>query len=339
MTVLLIVELLRQDKEVKSRYKEYLRKEETMHYTGTIWRPPYEADSLILEVTAGCTHRACKFCTLYDDLPFKFKATELSVIEADLLEAQTWFHDPLSKIESRLFGLPAPSQCRVFLAGANPFALTTKRLLEIAELIHRYFPTCKTIGCFSRITDITAKSDADLAVLRKAGFTGLTIGVETADDSALAFMNKGYKAQDIIDQCARLDQTDIAYAFFYLAGISGKDHGIEGARLTAEVCNQTHPALIGANMLTIYKNSELYQEMLAGNWEEESEIEKYQEIKTLVEELHIPTEFAMLGASNPIMLQGQLPEQRDEIITTLDHIMQEIGEDELRRYRTNLRHL
>lgn len=58
-----------------------------MHYTGTIWRPPYEADSLILEATAGCTHRACKFCTLYDELPFKFKASELSTIESDLLEA------------------------------------------------------------------------------------------------------------------------------------------------------------------------------------------------------------------------------------------------------------
>ena len=75
-----------------------------MHYTGTIWRPPYEADSLILEATAGCTHRACKFCTLYDELPFKFKASELSTIESDLLEAQTWFHDPLSKIETRQIG-------------------------------------------------------------------------------------------------------------------------------------------------------------------------------------------------------------------------------------------
>ena len=85
-----------------------------MHYTGTIWRPPYEADSLILEATAGCTHRACKFCTLYDELPFKFKASELSTIESDLLEAQTWFHDPLSKIETRLFSLPTSKRCRVF---------------------------------------------------------------------------------------------------------------------------------------------------------------------------------------------------------------------------------
>ena len=310
-----------------------------MHYTGTIWRPPYEADSLILEATAGCTHRACKFCTLYDELPFKFKASELYTIESDLIEAQTWFHDPLSKIESHLFSLPAPKRCRVFLAGANPFALKSKRLLEIAGLIHEHFPTCKTIGCFARVTDIASKTDEELVALREAGYTGLTIGIETGDDAALAFMNKGYVAQDIVAQCARLDAADIAYAFFYLAGISGKGCGIEGARFTAAVCNQTHPSLIGANMLTIYENSELYQEIMAGNWEEEMEVEKYQEIKALVEGLEIPVKFAMLGASNPVMLQGRLPEQRAQIVATLDRVIEEIGEDRLRHYRTNLKHL
>lgn len=310
-----------------------------MHYTGTIWRPPYEADSLILEATAGCTHRACKFCTLYDELPFKFKASELSTIESDLLEAQTWFHDPLSKIESHLFSFPAPKRCRVFLAGANPFALKSKRLLEIAGLIHEHFPTCKTIGCFARVTDIASKTDEEFVALREAGYTGLTIGIETGDDAAFAFMNKGYVAQDIVAQCARLDAADIAYAFFYLAGISGKGCGIEGARFTAAVCNQTHPSLIGANMLTIYKNSELYQEIITGNWEEETEIEKYQEIKALVKNLEIPVEFAMLGASNPVMLQGRLPEQREQIVATLDRVIEEIGENRLRHYRTNLKHL
>ena len=319
--------------------QEIRGKEHIMHYTGTIWRPPYEADSLILEATAGCTHRACKFCTLYDELPFKFKASELSTIKSDLLEAQTWFHDPLSKIEARLFSLPAPERCRVFLAGANPFALKANRLLEIAGLIHEYFPTCRTIGCFARVTDIVSKTDEELAALRKAGYTGLTIGIETGDDDALAFMNKGYAAQDIVAQCARLDAADIAYAFFYLAGISEKGRGIKGARLTAAVCNQTRPSLIGANMLTIYKNSELYQEILAGNREEETEIEKYQEIKALVEGLEIPVEFAMLGASNPVMLQGRLPEQRAQIVATLDRVIEEIGEDKLRLYRTNLKHL
>ena len=83
---------------------------------------------------------------------------------------------------ARTFSLPAPKHCRVFLAGANPFALKTKRLLEIAGLIHEHFPTCKTIGCFARVTDIASKTDEELVALREAGYTSLTIGIETGED-------------------------------------------------------------------------------------------------------------------------------------------------------------
>lgn len=310
-----------------------------MHYTGTIWRPPYEAESLIIEATAGCTHHRCKFCTLYEDLPFKFRPSPMEHIEADLLEAQTWYHDPLRKAEERLFEIDEARCERIFLAGANPFGLKARHLLEIAGLVRKYFPGCGSIGCFSRITDVATKTDEELRELAAAGYDGLTIGVETGDDDALAFMGKGYKAKDIVEQCERLDDAGISYAFFYLVGISGRERGIEGARRTAEIVNRTNPWLIGANMLTIYKSSKLYQEILAGNWEEEMEVEKYEEVKELVAGLAIQTEFAMLGASNPVMLRGALPEHKRQILTALDSIINDIGEERLRDYRTNLRHL
>lgn len=310
-----------------------------MHYTGTIWRPPYEADSLIIEATAGCTHHRCKFCTLYEDLPFKFRPSPLGDIEADLLEAQTWYHDPLRKAEERLFELPGARASRVFLAGANPFGLKARRLLEIAELVHTYFPGCESVGCFARITDVAAKTDDELAELAAARFDGLTIGVETGDEVALAFMEKGYGAEDIVEQCARLDAVGISYAFFYLVGISGAGRGIEGARATAAIFNRTSPWLIGANMLTVYQNSVLYEEIAAGRWCEAREVEKYEEVKELVSRLTSPVEFAMLGASNPVMLHGRLPEQREEVVAALDAVISEIGEERLRSYRVNLRHL
>ena len=79
-----------------------------MHYTGTIWRPPYEAASLLLEVTAGCTHHRCKFCTLYHDLPFPFRMSPLEDIEHDLREAQLRNTDPIAMLTARLQGLPKP---------------------------------------------------------------------------------------------------------------------------------------------------------------------------------------------------------------------------------------
>ena len=311
-----------------------------MHYTGTIWRPPYEASSLLLEVTAGCTHHKCKFCTLYNDLPFKFRMSPLEDVESDLQEAQLWSTDPIALLTARLQGLPRPERIqRAFLTGANPFVLKSERLLAIADLIRQYVPSIKTIGCFARITDVTLKSDEELASLHQAGYDGLTIGIETGDDEALQFMNKGYTAADIVKQCQRLDQAGIHYSFFYLVSISGAGRGEIGAKATADVCNQLHPTLIGVNMLTIYPDSELYQEIQRGNWKEESEIEKYKEIRTLLESLEIPTQFAALGASNAFQFQGTLPEDKEALAAALDKIIETVKEDDLREYRVNLRHL
>ncbi|MCI8752543.1 MAG: radical SAM protein [Lachnospiraceae bacterium] len=298
-----------------------------MHYTGTIWRPPYEAGSLLLEVTAGCTHHKCKFCTLYNDLPFTFRLSPLEDIEADLQEAAK---------RNRMWGW---KDRRVFLTGANPFVLRYTFLMEIAGLVKKYFPSYRSIGSFARITDISMKSDKELIQLKKAGFNGLTIGMETADDKALGFMNKGYSKNDILVQCRRLEQAGISYKFFYLVGISGKNKGTEGAKVTAEICNQLHPELVGANMLTIYKNSLLYQEIRKGNWRPESEMEKYKEMKTLVKNLSIETEFAAMGASNAVQLYGILPKDRMKLLSVLDGIIDNVDEKELEYYRKNLRHL
>ncbi len=299
-----------------------------MHYTGTIWRPPYEASSLLLEVTAGCTHNKCKFCTLYNELPFKFKMSPWEDIEEDIEE-----------VVQMLQRHKGQSIKRTFLTGANPFVLSFERLMKISELIKQNIPSCETIGSFARVTDITLKSDEELEALHKAGYNGLTIGIETGDDEALRFMNKGYQSADIIEQCKRLDKVGIQYYFFYLTGISGAGRGEIGAKATAEICNQLNPLLIGPNMMTVYPDSELYEEIQKGNWKEEGELEKYREIKVLAENLTIPTTFAAMGASNAFNLQCKLPQDRDQLLSTLDRIIDSVSEEELRQYRDHLPHL
>ena len=299
-----------------------------MHYTGTIWRPPYEAASLLVEVTAGCTHHECKFCTLYNDLPFKFRMSPMEDIECDLQE-----------VKRAVRGLRSGRTDRVFLTGANPFVLSYDKLAAIAELVRKYLPSVKSIGSFARITDVTPKSDEELTKLRALGYDGLTIGIETGDDEALRFMNKGYTSADIIEQCQRLDAADIHYSFFYLVSISGAGRGEIGAKLTADICNQIHPMLIGANMLTIYPDSALYEEIQRGNWQEEGELEKYKEVRTLIESLRIPTIFAAMGASNAYQFHGKLPQDKERLLSFLDEIIGNVSEEELRRYRRNVHHL
>lgn len=299
-----------------------------MHYTGTIWRPPYEASSLLIEVTAGCTHHKCKFCSLYDDLPFQFRMSPLKDIEADLAEIQTG-----------LRSWPSQKVNRIYLTGANPFILKFERLKEIADLIHKYLPTCQTIGCFSRVTDITQKTDDELRALHQLGYDSITIGAETGDGESLAFMNKGYSPQEIITQSHRLDAANIKYNYFYLAGISGAGRGRIGALETTKIFNQTHPQIIGSSMLTICPKSELFAEIQAGNWSEETELEKLDELRTLIENLDIPVFFATLGASNAIFVQGQLPKDKAAMVTYLTKMYKTQNELDLQQYRTNLKHL
>ena len=217
--------------------------------------------------------------------------------------------------------------------------LSYDRLAAIAELIHKYLPSVKSIGSFSRITDVTPKTDEELGKLRDMGYDGLTIGIETGDDEALQFMEKGYTSADIYEQCQRLDAAGIHYSFFYLVSISGAGRGEIGAKLTADICNQIHPTLIGANMLTVYPDSELFAEIQRGNWQEEGEVEKYKEVRTLIENLQIPTIFAAMGASNAFQFQGQLPKDKERLLSFLDKIIGNISEEELQRYRKSVHHL
>lgn len=294
-----------------------------MHFTGTIWRPPYEAWSALIQVTAGCTHHSCKFCTLYEDVPFKFRMSPLSEIEEDLQELY----------------MAMPDVTRLFLVGANPFVLSTQKLKDIANLSKQYLQRLTSIGCFARITDIYNKSEADLKDLRALGYNRITIGVETGDDEALAFMNKGYTSNDIIEQCKKLDEANMEYNFFYLTGIYGKGKSPEGVKRTAEIFNQLNPKLVGASMLTVYQSSELFGEIQRGNWQEESETEKLMEMRTLIESLDIRTHFAALGASNMFNFQGRIPEDRDILINEINEILKKYNEDKLRDYRVNLKHL
>lgn len=92
-------------------------------------------------------------------------------------------------------------------------------------------------------------------------------------------------------------------------------------------------------MLTVFQSSELYQEIQSGNWAEETEIEKLHELKTLIEHLTIPTYFATMGASNCIFIDGNLPKDKNNMITQLENAIKAADEKELRNYRENLRHL
>ena len=207
---------------------------ELLHFTGQVWRPPYEASSQLLQVTAGCTHNKCKFCSLYHGT--KFRLSPIAEVEEDLKVIQDY----------------QPRARRVFLTGANPFALSYNRLLDLGLLIRKYLRHCESIGMFARISDIKPKTVEELKNLRHLGFDGISIGTESGDDDTLAAMNKGYMANDIIEQCKKLEEANIRYNLVYLTGLAGKGKGERNAINTANVFNQLSPFTVNFVSLTVF---------------------------------------------------------------------------------------
>ncbi|MDE6570102.1 MAG: radical SAM protein [Alistipes sp.] len=292
-----------------------------LHFTGTVWRPPHEAYSVLLQATTGCTHHACKFCGLYGDL--RFRVSPMTEIEADLRIIARW----------------QPRARRVFLVGANPFALGFDRLVRLADRIRDYLPKVQTIGMFSRVDDIARKSDAELRELRTYGFTGLSIGTETGDDPTLRRMNKRTTAAEIIAQSQRLDAAGIEYYFTYMAGLAGAGNGQRAARATAEVFNCTHPYLIGLVSLTVFPDTVLAREVQTGEFREAGELERLDEVRTLLERLEIATTIAGQTVSNTVPLFGRLPEDRARLLRELDDARSRFSERELVRYRRGIDYL
>lgn len=294
---------------------------ELLHFTGQIWRPPYEAGSQLLQVTAGCTHNKCRFCSLYHGT--KFRLSPLSEIETDLQVIRQY----------------QPKARRVFLTGANPFVLSYNKLLDIGFMLRKYLPFLETIGCFSRISDIKPKTVEELKNLRHLGFDGISIGTETGDDETLARMNKGNTADDILEQCKKLEEAGIRYNLVYLTGLAGKEKGQQNAINTARVFNQLHPFTINFVSLTVFHESELYQEIQEGKFVESSEHERLLELKTLIFHLDITTTLLGNTVSNAIPFTGILPKNKQEILRELDTALRKAGETELRQYRDSIRSL
>ena len=181
-----------------------------MHFTGRTWRPPYEAHSVIIQATSGCTYNKCKFCSLYKNEYFRMSPME--EFEEDLAEIKSY----------------QPNARRIFWTGANPFAMSYENLKLRALTVRDYLIKCQTMAMFASIRDIKNKEVWQLRKLRAMGINGLSIGVESGDDETLALANKGYTSADILEQCRKLDEAGIEYYFVYMTGLAGKKLKLNG---------------------------------------------------------------------------------------------------------------
>ena len=280
-----------------------------MHYTGTIYRPPFEARSLLLQVTTGCSHNRCAFCTLYRDE--KFGVEPLEQIEEDLREAREY----------------VPGITRVFLENGDPFALSADRLEQIAVMIHAYLPKVETIAMYASIKNVIGKTDIELKRLRTLGINELNIGVESGLDEALSFMNKGYTAEQAVRELKRLGDAGIDYGANIILGCAGPERRHENAVATAALLNETRPYLIFTGTIHADPGCPLYEDMQCGRFVESTFGEYLDEEEELLELLEL-TDCYLFGLhpSNIVTMHGNLPGDKAAMLELIRKKREQLGD-------------
>ena len=265
-----------------------------MHYTGQIYRPPMESETPLLQITSGCSHNRCAFCTMYEGTPFTVSRVE--DIEADLEEMRLAYGNGLR---------------RIFLLNGDSFALPTKKLLKIAAMIRARFPHIETISCYASIRNIGQKSDEDLKELRSAGYNDLYIGLESGWAPALRQMRKGFTREEADAQLDRLKKAGMRYGALLMFGLGGRGNGEISARETANMLNRNMPFVISAVPTAIAEGSDLERMREKGEYATPTEKELIEEELLLLQLLETTQECYFFGRHpyNTVPVAGPLSEK------------------------------
>lgn len=289
-----------------------------MTYNGTIYRPPVEANTFLLPVTEGCTHNSCSFCNMYQDIPFRM--LPLSEVEDYLQEVKESYGRYCERIQ------------RVYLVGADPFALSAKNLLERIDLIKQYLPNASVITMYARIDNIVSKSDEDLKVLKDAGVDDLYIGVECGLNDVLENLNKGYSAEDTKEQCLRLNAVGIRHCDLLMLGTAGKGRGLECGRASAALENEIKPSKILINTMSAFIGTKLDEDVKTGLFIPASEKENLEEEREFLMGLELPDcYFWALHPLDSVKLDGILRDDKQRMLEALTQTINHVNENAISR--------
>lgn len=285
-----------------------------MRYEGSVYRPPSEARSYILQCTIGCSHNRCTFCGMYKDK--KYRVRDIQEIKADIRLAQQYYGD-LEKI---------------FLADGDALALDTPSLLDILQDVYATFSSLRHVGIYAGPDTILEKSPEDLKALKDAGLTIAYMGIETGDDELLKEIRKGVNSDEMIQAGKKIRNAGIQLSVMIILGLAGRTpKAVEHAVKSAQLCNEINPDYIAALTLMLVPKTELYKKMKKGDFELPGPFEILEELKIIVENLNVQgTEFRSNHASNYLPIKGRLPEDKEKIIQSIDHIIKSNNRNYLR---------
>ncbi|AIF52926.1 radical SAM protein [Pelosinus sp. UFO1] len=291
-----------------------------MHYTGPIFRPPFEANTPLLQVTVGCSHNKCKFCSMYKEV--QFKVSPMEEIEEDLAELRE----------------ANPNIERIYLLNADPFVLNFEKLKPIILKIKEYLPKCESISMFARISNIKNKTIDQLRELRSLGVTDLYTGPESGDDETLLMVNKNQTSADIVEQCKKLEAAGIKYVVSFLNGLAGSKRSKEHAIESAKTYNQLKPTFTGSGGLTLFPDTDLYKAAQRGEFNDSTELERLIELKTFIEHLNTDT-FILSHHTSTVYIEGKFPENKQKMLDKLQYAIDNFDETKHEHHRNRTKTL
>lgn len=275
-----------------------------MDYVGRIFRPPSEAQSLLLQVTVGCSHNRCTYCDMYRDKQFRAKPFER--IRADIAEA------------ARM----GPVFRRVFLCDGDALILSTKRLLPILEAIATELPWVERVGVYGDTRSVGRKNVEELRELAQAGLGIVYHGMESGDDEVLRRIDKGGTSAESIETARRLREADIAHSVMVLLGVGGVDLSERHAANTASTLTQMDPPFVGALTTTVVPGTPLDEQQRAGTFVLPDKFTMLRELRTIVAQSDFTRcRFSANHASNYLPVRSELPRDKDAVVAALDEVI------------------
>lgn len=278
-----------------------------MGYDMPLWRPPSEAESLIIQATLGCSHNACSFCTMYRTK--RFQVRSLEEVEQDLEEFAPYAH----------------GFRRVFLADGDALAADTDFLLSVMAKIYQRFPWMERITAYAGPKDIVNKSPEELRALCQAGLTMLYLGLESGSEAILRQMHKGATPAQMVEAAAKAKEAGIDLSVTVILGLGGRDRWEEHARETARVLNQMDPPYLGALTLMVPPDTPLAGWVERGEFQVPGPLEIAKELRLLIVGLSLTNcVFRTNHASNYLLLAATLKKDgraQAELLKRLDQVI------------------
>lgn len=269
-----------------------------------LFRPPGEAESLVLQVDQGCPHNRCTFCGMYRSLPYR--------------------RLPLDQVKNLIAdeGRLNPGAQRIFLADGDVMQRPFDDLQAMLNLLNEHFPRLARVSLYANGSSIAAKSDQELRALRALKLHTLYMGLESGDEEILKHCRKGEIASQMVAAGIMAQEAGLRMSVMVLLGLGGSEHSREHAERTAEALNRMQPRLLSSLRVIPVPGTELFEQAAKTGFRQLTEWGIVRELRDIMARLELKsTVFRGNHSSNVIALEGRFPHDKQRLLAELDNLL------------------